>query len=423
MMDALYAEETVSWEGDPSPPTSKPLMAPTFPPELERCILVDYVSNDAGLRSCALVCGRFCYWAQSRLFHTIRIDYDWDSKYEVRIDGPWLKRVDRFLGILDASPHLVSHIRTLLVNESFPTLLTVLSARSWDTVETLRLRSLPLGDDTAFECLKRLVSLPALRSLELGFRHKWSASYLTSLLAHCSSTLTDLHLMLCHDIHAYVDFHLPCTSRTPSRPLPQIGKLTLTYASAAVAALADPSCPLDLTRVRHLEYRESPSHLLGPLMRHIGNHMTFLKVPDATDPSVADMDLTLPSLAKIECNFTGLAQWYLFARLPDQNVITELTFTTSHDKWQDTDEHIRLLWFEKSMLPKLPFLRAVVFEVTKWPRKLKGPKLNRAAVVLAIERVMPRLTEMGMLSVIFVPYDWDPQQDVRHRQFEDDEDE
>ncbi|KAJ7053880.1 hypothetical protein C8F01DRAFT_504056 [Mycena amicta] len=409
-------------------------MAPTLPPELERCILVDYVSSDAGLRSCALVCGRFCYWAQSRLFHTITIKADWDSKYytcRARTDGPWMKHVDRLLGILDASPHLASHIRTLFVTQSFPALLTALSARSWDTVETLRLRRLPLADDAVFDCLQRLVSLPALRALELWFHIGWSASYLTGLLAYCSSTLTDLRLALCHNIHAHVDYHPPCASRAPSRPLPQISKLTLTYASAAVAALAKPTFPLDLTRVRHLEYRESPNDSLGLLLGRIGTHLTFLKV-DTTDSSLKNFDLTLPSLTKIECNFSNLAQWHLFARLPDQNRISELTFTTSHREWQDTGDGCvpyRLVGprLEGIMLPKLPSLRSVVFEVTKWPRKLEArvriPKLNHAAVVLAIERVMPRLTEMGMLSVIFVPYDWDPEQDSLRRRFEDDEDE
>ncbi|KAJ6476351.1 hypothetical protein C8R45DRAFT_377566 [Mycena sanguinolenta] len=397
-------------------------MTPTLPLELERSIVVDYVVGETTLRSCALTCGRLCYWAQSRLFHTINIGWD----YKIT-QGPWMRRVARLLTVLDTSPHISSHIRVIHVERSFTALLAVLASRKWDMLDALHLHEIPRGDEDeyrALESLQQLISAPALRTLELAFDNLvWSRTYFRSLMSHCSSTITDLRLKNCHDDfgpHADVEYPLSDAASQP-RLLPRIKRLGLIYAPAAVAALDELSCPLDLTHVRHLEYyvsRPTPHNSLGALLRRTGirSNIHSLKVYPDDDDTLENLDFNFPSLRRIECRFTYDALSNLFPRISDGNRLTELTLTTFHDKWQADDDldlethshHHRLgLQIDSILSEKFPSLRAVVVEVEICPRRSNHdrsiPRLNPAVVVRSIERSMPRLAEMGMVSVIILP--------------------
>ena len=138
--------------------------------------------------------------------------------------------------------------------------------------------------------------------------------------------------------------------------------------------------------------------------------------PSVDDDTLENLDFNFPSLRRIECRFTYDALSNLFPQIPDGNRLTELTLTTFHDKWQADDDsdlethshqHHLGLDVDSILLEKLPFLRAVVVEVeirrSNYDRSI--PRLNRAVVVRSIERSMPRLAEMGMVSVLFLPWD------------------
>ncbi|KAJ6466986.1 hypothetical protein C8R45DRAFT_1219309 [Mycena sanguinolenta] len=380
-------------------------MAPTLPPELERSIIVDYVGDDETLRSCSLVCGRLCHWAQSRLFHTIFVGLP---------ERPWQKRVDRLVLILHTSPHLASYVRSIHVQRCNPAILAALASRNWDGLEALHLFEIPRGDEgSALESLHRLVSSPVLCILTLSFTHMtWSASYFRSIFAYCSSTLTDLRLMRCHEDPD--PFQCPTSNPGPERsPFPQINSLNLTHAMAAVPVLAT----LDLTHLRILDYHDSPHDTLSPLIHCFGRSVHSLKL-NANDTTLKDFNFSLPSLSQLQCQFTSNTVWNVIERIPDHNRLTELTLTTSHDQWQLNDgaqasagKHTMHQFgapLERMVLRKLPCLRTVVMEVTVRPRRIgtQFSRFNREAVVQAIERSMPRLTKMRMVSVNFLRKEW-----------------
>ncbi|KAJ7230234.1 hypothetical protein GGX14DRAFT_582516 [Mycena pura] len=229
--------------------------------------------------------------------------------------------------VLETSPHLLSLVRCII------------------------LRGIPRGDEAGvLDNLKLLVSAPDLRTLELGFAGRsWNAGYFRYLLAHCSSTLTELRLLHCHDYAGLVhDYALPPVTQQ-CRPLPRINRLTLTFSSGAIAVLNEPLFSPFLTHMRHLGYLESPHDSLGPLLCRIGQNVESLIV--------------------------------------DTNVRDALG-----------------LRLEQLVLRKLLSLRALVMEVMVVTPRYETrliPPLDREEVVRAIEKSMPRLTENRILSVRF----------------------
>ncbi|KAJ6466985.1 hypothetical protein C8R45DRAFT_1106398 [Mycena sanguinolenta] len=254
-------------------------MAPTLPAELERSVVVDYVDDDETLRSCSLVCGRLCYWAQSCLFQSIIIGCDSSCD---PLEQLWTRRVGRLAAILHASPHLASYIHSIHVQSCSPSVLAALASRDWHALTALELYDIPRGDEGGtLESLHRLVAAPVLHALTLSFASRaWSASYLRSLLVYCSPTLVDLRLMQCHE-DSGVAFQCPTPNHgLERRQRPQISSLKLHRAMAAVPVLND----LDLTHLRNLDYHRSSHDSLSQFSRSVGCNVRSLKL-NASDAS------------------------------------------------------------------------------------------------------------------------------------------
>ncbi|KAJ7199153.1 hypothetical protein GGX14DRAFT_468147 [Mycena pura] len=153
--------------------------------------------------------------------------------------------------------------------------------------------------------------------------------------------------------------------------------------------------------VRHLDYDNSPHDSLGLLLRRIG--LESLKVDALAD----------------ECKFTSAES--VLRRVPDGNRITTLVLTTSHDNWHfDSTNYIYKYNVERHKYRHYvgPYLERMVTVVPQYASKpgVQVPPLNRALVVQNIEHSMPRLTEMGIISVCFLRYIWndDPTERRRH---------
>ncbi|KAF7377745.1 hypothetical protein MSAN_00197500 [Mycena sanguinolenta] len=166
--------------------------------------------------------------------------------------------------------------------------------------------------------------------------------------------------------------------------------------------------------LRNLDYHSSPHDSLSLLIHCIGRSVRSLKL-NANDDTLKDFNFDLPFLVQLECQFTPHTVWNVIERMPDHSRLTELTLTTSHDQWQFNDGARDVvgtpkfgLPLERMVLRKLPCLRRVAMEVTVRPRRIgtQFPPFSREAVVQAIERSMPRLTKMRMVSVIFLQKDW-----------------
>ncbi|KAJ7196288.1 hypothetical protein GGX14DRAFT_673577 [Mycena pura] len=364
-------------------------MAPTLPPELERSIVVDYIGwhDNQTLQSCALVCRRLGYWSQTRLFHTITIGM---GSYS---DGPprWSskRKVGRLIPILETSPHLLSLVRRIFLHDSPPQLLAALAS---------------FYEAGVLDNLKLLVSAPALRTLELHYL-RWNAGYFRCLLAHCSSTLTELRLLNCRDYAGGVtDYALPSFTQQ-CRPLPRINKLTLFFSSGAIAVLNEPAFSVVLTHMRHLVYQGSPHDSLGPLLRRNGQNVECLTV-DTSDETLKDFHFDLlPSLCRLECQFSLESVGNVFKRLPDANRVTDLVLGSSSNVWQNNNNslghHALGLRLEHLVLRKLLCLRAVVVEVMSWYEPQPVPpetREKREKIVRAIERVDGALELKGLLS-------------------------
>ncbi|KAJ7230241.1 hypothetical protein GGX14DRAFT_2893 [Mycena pura] len=157
--------------------------------------------------------------------------------------------------------------------------------------------------------------------------------------------------------------------------------------------------------MRHLGYLESPHDSLGPLLCCIGQNVESLIV-DTNDETLKDFHFGLPSLCRLECQFSLGSVWNVVARLPDGSRLTDLVLTTSHHVWQfkSSGEHALGLRLEQLVLRKLLCLSALVVEVMVVTPRYETrliPPLDREEVVRAIEKSMPRLTEKRILSVRF----------------------
>ncbi|KAF7307612.1 hypothetical protein MIND_00556400 [Mycena indigotica] len=372
----------------------------TRPSELERAIVVDYLDHIPGLKACALVCSRFCYWAQSRLFRKI------GTGYETLPGSPpepsrCMRRVHRLLAILENSPHIISHIRTLRIHESSPTLIDLLASRQWNTLRTLHICGLQLDDyESALGGLQRLVSSPRLNILEFECS-QWNPELFWNVMAHCSASVSQLILInCCTRMPLQYPRLLLQAVKTPAR----ITTLTLRGAGNALPVLLDPLFPLDLTHLSAIDYYNSPNKLLEPfLARHRSIRSFKIHVVDST---VQNLPLSLPSITHLEFQFTltAFCEWGPLMNLPLHNSVEKLTLTTFHNLWQDNS------WFRAQnqiagyldalVAPgkKLAGIRMVVVEVSRQPRTVD---FSRAAVVKAMESSMPILANSGRLSVVF----------------------
>ncbi|KAF7307623.1 hypothetical protein MIND_00557500 [Mycena indigotica] len=376
----------------------------SLPSELERAIVVDYLDDFPALQACALTCGRLCYWAQSRLFRKVGTSYEEPTRPS--LTGPCMRRANRLLATLESSPHIVPHIHTLRIHQSFPALIDLLASREWPTLRTLHIYRLRLDDyESALGGLQRLVSSPRLNILEFEC-FQWNPELFWNVMAHCSASVSQLILSNCCTDGPRIPLQYPRlllkAVNTPAR----ITTLSIRGAGDACTVLFDPLFPLDLTHVSAINYYNSLNKLLEPfLARHRSLHSLRF---DVRDESVAELPLDLPSLTHFEFKFPQRAffQDSVLMRLPLHNSVEKLTLTTFHNHWQDNhwlqtqDRIARRLDALVAPGQKLAGIRmvVVVVEVSRQPRTVD---FSRAAVVKAMESAMPILARSGRLSVVF----------------------
>ncbi|KAF7299559.1 hypothetical protein HMN09_00961100 [Mycena chlorophos] len=372
---------------------------PVLPPELEAYIIVNHVEDRASLRACALVCSRLCYWAQSRLFAAITTYFDWGCKLS------WAQRAKRLIGILDKSPHLLLHVRSLVVMECSPALLVVLATQAWKALDSLELQMIPHPSEEVVLNMERLISGPPLQALRLEFDDEsWNSLYFSRILAHCSATLANLDISNCSGSTNDPPLPLPSTVNTGVRRA-HIQRLRLIGSSAAVAALDADILPLDFTHLHEVVYSESPHPSLHSLLRRSKAHLS-LKV-DPKDPTLTSFDFSLPMLHTLECAFTASTAWNIIPRIPHTNCLTTLTLTTSISEWdefpyphQNIGEQL-----DNQLVEHFHCLRVVRVEVKPPNTQFRTPffeeEITTTELILAIQQALPKLTNAGMVSIIF----------------------
>ncbi|KAF7307613.1 hypothetical protein MIND_00556500 [Mycena indigotica] len=363
----------------------------SLPPELERLIVVEHLDDARALKTCALVCGRFCCWAQTCLFRSIHLCDLHNLKWQ------------HLLNILDVSPHIASYVQILWIDATAHTrtFVDLLVPRQWNTLNTLHVHGIRLTNAAVARTMKHLISSPALKTLQLSLLHMEAAVW--NMLHHCSSTVADLHLQVLtfpwtnSNEESKLDCQLPLRS---SRP--QIRRLSLFCASNAIEMLSGPHSPLDLSQLTILEYYKSPHTLLTPLLQQC-NELTCLKV-DAYDPTLQKFPLDLPSITELQCQFCGNTICDVLSQLVYPAHLKTLRLTTFEQCWpiQDNDSDGRLTieqqlgpQIEEAVIQKLTSMDTLVVEV--------AVRTNNVALEITrtIERAMPRLAADGKLAVAF----------------------
>ncbi|KAF7311137.1 hypothetical protein HMN09_00657900 [Mycena chlorophos] len=371
--------------------------------ELEAMIISLYVDDPATLRACALACSRLCYWAQSRLFCTIITNFDVDGRL------PWSRRAQRLADIFDRSPHLLFHVRSLVIGDSYPALLAVLATQKWKELASLELFLIPHESEDVVKSIQMLVSGASLETLRLAFGYEtWSSMYFSRILANCSPTLVNIDLVHCstevHNINAPPQSPLAVSDTLNSPQRAQIQRLSLIESPGAVAALDTGTLPLDLTQVREVIYRQSPHVSLHSVLRQSRAHLT-LKV-DPNDLTLATFDFSLPSLRALECSFTARSVRSIISRIPRTSRLTMLTLTTSPNDWDPeitflNHQHLVAKLFDDKLSERFDYLRMVRVEVQPSLRRSET-ELTPAELTMTIEQTLPKLSNAGMVSIIFL---------------------
>nr|GAT50587.1 predicted protein [Mycena chlorophos] len=312
-----------------------------LPPELERIILLTYV--DSGdvitMRSCALVCGRFCFWAQQRLFHTVYLGFSWvrDTKQQLPLEARLLQRLQDLYLVLKSSPHLSSHIRRIDVTRSFPSLLASLASGEWNSVQSLRLEELPRGSDSnTLESIQRLVAAPQLCTLKLSFAcDAWDPISFSHIAASFSPALKVLRLAFClpplPDSAGTTrpDSYPPLVPLVSGPTVPKLASLSLDCASAAASVLSEPNFPLDLSQVHEIVYQTST--LDDPAAEHLGfqlllsriGHAVYSLEMDSKYTSAKILSFNLPSLTRLRLPLSlGVAS--ILTQIPRQKRLSHL---------------------------------------------------------------------------------------------------
>ncbi|KAF7302388.1 hypothetical protein HMN09_00872500 [Mycena chlorophos] len=390
-------------------------MLQALPPELECAIIDGFVHDEQVLKTCSLVCRRFCVWGQSRLFCDIVFGHDphplFASSQPALI--AWSKRAEKLLDILESAPHLVSYIRRLDLEDCTTELLAVVASRSWSSLEILHLQSIPPAHEGCLQDIQRLVSTPSLQYLELWFQYgAWNTNYFIHILAHTSAALTELELSLCNVAHpSFVSPEPQYLRHRPQTPPKfRLRRLNLVYATAAFEALDDPYFASCLQSVSALEYNGSAKTFGPPLLNCIGRQIRWLKV-ESGDYKLENLDLrALPLLTHLHCDFTSNTSWNVLSRFPRKNRVTHLTLTTLHTVWQPISRDQREIgrFLERTVVKRFPRIDTISVEVTVSPRYVgaeeKVPRLDRRAVTQAIKLCLPRLSEADMVSITFLRF-------------------
>ncbi|KAJ7210022.1 hypothetical protein GGX14DRAFT_565823 [Mycena pura] len=400
---------------------------PSIPPEVEQHILLQHLESRTALRSCSLVCSRFGYWAQSRLFESIVVSFRQRGDFP----NPWIGRMRRLAGVLEASPHLALFVRRVKVWETTADVLAIIATMSLPNLHTLKLRGILRSDGSdVIQSFRRIVWGSSLRNLQLDFEpSSGNASYFSAFAAVLPFSLVSLNISRCMEtsVDPWDAAVLPCARLRPYSPT--IQRLRLHFCPEAIALLNSPACPIDLGSVKHLDYCHSAYPELSLLLRRLGrtvDSITFrpagpggmiplcpllARIHPLSDTSLSNFDFhMLPGLVHIDCWLTEELILDVIERLPVANRIRSLRVGTSHPRWQDPsvapdldDQDMEQLGsdFEDAVLRRLPDLTTIMLEVTIIPDvgEPNHPVFDATSVAAAIRKSMPRLSSKPIFSL------------------------
>ncbi|KAJ7794166.1 hypothetical protein B0H14DRAFT_2924009 [Mycena olivaceomarginata] len=280
-------------------------------------------------------------------------------------------QANRLTALMESSPHLIRHVRSLTVEGCEPEMVIPLARIRWSRVDTLELED--ITEDLSDDCARSIHTLVGLSSLcTLTIRNCCHAEQLHTILSHCSAALENVSLRSC-EISPTPAFR-PLKS---PRPRQRIRKLVL------------PCMSLDLTSLNHLHLTRMTVARLDSFLRRICSTVECLSV-DARDYISSSLDLSLlPALVHIDCHGFGNG--------PVLNTMLG---------GMPTDNHINTIHLFAPraviVMDHLPALREVslTMYIEQHRQEDRDPyEFNHPGLMQVMVAALPRLHEKGMLSM------------------------
>jgi hypothetical protein len=239
-------------------------------PELWEIIIGFLQDDTVDLKSTSLACRSFVSHAQSHIFREIQVSI-WAKHYGDYGEERGVQ-ANRLTALMESSPHLIRHVRSLTVEGCEPEMVIPLARIRWSRVDTLELED--ITEDPSDDCARSIHTLVGLSSLcTLTIRNCCHAEQLHTILSHCSAALENVSLRSCK------------ISPTPAfrplkspRPRQRIRKLVLVDSDGASELLDSPACPFDLTSLNHLHLTRMTVARLDSFLRRICSTVECLSV-------------------------------------------------------------------------------------------------------------------------------------------------
>ncbi|KAJ7128683.1 hypothetical protein C8R44DRAFT_778503 [Mycena epipterygia] len=249
--------------------------------------IIDFLhDSEEDLQSCALVSHAFTFPAQRHLFQEVSL---------VNPLTPGTKAATRLREIMDIAPHLRHLVRraSAAINVDILTQLTNMHLTHLNHLTLLNMSPGSVGIP-ALSVARDLLVIPSLHTLviDAGFP---SRAGLNLLFARCTPSLRSLDLR-------YVTFFSGSENAEPSveepGPRTQITSLRLLRSSPEVSAwFLDPQCPIQTSRLQHVDFYEVASPALIRVLEAVpGIEVVRLRAHDVT----AGISLaSFPALTKL----------------------------------------------------------------------------------------------------------------------------
>ncbi|KAF7354379.1 hypothetical protein MVEN_01126600 [Mycena venus] len=338
-------------------------------------LIIDEILSKKDLRSCSIVCRAFVARAQFSLFRLICI---WRTTHQHTV-----ARAIELTSLLAASPHLIPHIRSLILGACDAGVLSPLVQIPWTHLESISF-GLRVSSAVDFHRIHNLVYLRSLR--EVVFRGwQWKTEDIAKILSHCTQHLAHVEFFECG--RAAVGFPLVSQCRTP-----MIRHLYFKD-SAMPSSLINYPLPWDLSALTHVRGSQSMYGLNSFLLK-VRSTIESLHL-DGIDHSIESLDLSsFPLLKYLTSDSMGRSFATMLASLPPNNTIDTICIRWSGQIPQLVTE------FQKTFISlKLPVIRRVEVEVAP---ETSYFRYNATELRKRFQRDLSQIHKRGLLSVHFI---------------------